>query len=531
MLMPAMGLFEDPSRHFRAAFFERHDVKAVANFSNLAEVLFAGRSRVPAAAFFYRHRQDGSEVQDDARIGVYSPLVANQEATRPTAKGKRNDTWSLVLNASELRSVRTVDAATGSGLPWKLAAWGSEFDRKLLLKLQRNLPSLGELEDSDRLLISEGLQLRRAPTKGEATEDLELVDGIEVGQTIEMDRMREMGRAFAFPSNAIVAIDPGLTHGRKGRIELPLAVCRAPHIIVSAARNFAIYTEQYLVVPARQIAIVSPTDDRPSLKALALYLSSDFAFYHQFFTSSQFGVQRGRATLRALRSIPCPLDRCSPRDLAEWSDLHDRIVEAAKLRMAAARDVEAPLFEPARRKDGLAGLLTELNARTTDLLGLSEREGALVADFVGVRYALNDGKLGTVAVCRPTSAQLKAYAKRLKSELDAFVEGLLPKRHEVGIVFDDLSGMVSIDLAKPSAGPLIVVKAGSDAARELERARHRLQQQRSQWVYFNRDLRIFEGTRTYLFKPMQRFHWTESQAMIDAAEVISATLASGGERL
>jgi len=52
LLMPAMSLFEDPSKGFRSAFFNGYKVHTVANFSNLAEVLFARRSRVPAAAFF-----------------------------------------------------------------------------------------------------------------------------------------------------------------------------------------------------------------------------------------------------------------------------------------------------------------------------------------------------------------------------------------------------------------------------------------------------------------------------------------------
>ncbi len=47
-------------------------------------------------------------------------------------------------------------------------------------------------------------------------------------------------------------------------------------------------------------------------------------------------------------------------------------------------------------------------------------------------------------------------------------------------------------------------------------------------VYFNRNLRIYEGTQTFIFKPWQRFHWTESQALFDAREVIAETL-SGGE--
>ena len=533
MLLPAMGLFEEPSRHFRSAFFQRCDVKAVANFSNLAEVLFAGRSRVPASAFFYGRRLDGSERAEDARIGVYSPLVANQEATRPVAHSKRNETWNLVLNASELRSVRTVDAATGSGLPWKLAAWGSEFDRKLLLRLQRNLPSLGELERDGRLIISEGLQLRNATKEGEAHEDLERVEGIENKNTINMLGLRETGRGrlFSFPSDAIVRVDPNATHGRKrAGISLPLSVCRPPHVVVSAARNFAIYTEEYLIVPPRQIGIVSSTDNRPLLKALALFLNSEFAFYHQFFTSSELGVKRDRATLGALRAIPCPLGGCSAAELNHWAALHDEIADAACERSRMIRDRHAPLFDKGNAKDRLAPLILELNQKVAKLLKLADRERVLVSDFVGVRFALKDGQLGPAAVTPPAPVELKAYARRLKLELDAFVDGILPKRHEIGVVFDERSGMISIDLTKPATGAdvVTVARADSDAAKELERARRHLLRQRSQWVYFNRDLRVFEGTRTYLFKPMQRFHWTESQAMIDAAEVISATLASGG---
>ena len=38
---------------------------------------------------------------------------------------------------------------------------------------------------------------------------------------------------------------------------------------------------------------------------------------------------------------------------------------------------------------------------------------------------------------------------------------------------------------------------------------------------FNRNLRIYEGTTTYLFKPFRRMHWAESQAIVDAGEVIA----------
>ena len=61
--LPAMTLFENTARDFRKAFFTRYCVRTVANFSNLAEVLSAGRFRVPAAAFFYQLRDTDALVQ------------------------------------------------------------------------------------------------------------------------------------------------------------------------------------------------------------------------------------------------------------------------------------------------------------------------------------------------------------------------------------------------------------------------------------------------------------------------------------
>ena len=84
-----MTLFEDAARGFRQAFFQRVKVHTVVNFSNLAEVLAGGRFRVPAAAFFYKRRDDGTEgLDEDEFVRTYSPLVANQEPTRPVRSGR-----------------------------------------------------------------------------------------------------------------------------------------------------------------------------------------------------------------------------------------------------------------------------------------------------------------------------------------------------------------------------------------------------------------------------------------------------------
>jgi len=68
--------------------------------------------------------------------------------------------------------------------------------------------------------------------------------------------------------------------------------------------------------------------------------------------------------------------------------------------------------------------------------------------------------------------------------------------------------------------PVVVDSADSVLGSEFQKIRAHLREKRSQWVYFERNLRMYEETRTYLFKPMQRIHWTESQAIADAGSII-----------
>ena len=157
LFLPAMTLFEDPASDFRRAFFREVRLNTVANLSNLAEVLSAGRFRVPAAAFFFEKRPDDAQQHDeDESLRVYSPLVANQEPTRPATAGKRNESWSIVVNASEIRDIPTSRVADGSGLPWKLATWGSTLDERLLSRLERHFPCLSDLEKQGTIIVAEG---------------------------------------------------------------------------------------------------------------------------------------------------------------------------------------------------------------------------------------------------------------------------------------------------------------------------------------------------------------------------------------
>ena len=527
LFLPAMSLFESAATRFRAKFFEQMQVHSIANFSNLRWVISAGRFTAPAAIFIYRPRKDGEESVNDEIVRMYSPLIANQEATRPAVEGKRNESWSIVINASEIKDVPLSNAANGNSLVWKLASWGSELDARLIRSLRRRFPSLGDLEREGLLLMSEGLQLRSQGT----SKDTDPVPEAANAKTIELPKVKGLRDFFAFPPNAICNVAQELTHARKNRAGLPLSVCRSPHIIVSAARNFAVYSEEFLIVPPRQIGIVSPSDDSHLLKLLSLFLSSDFAFYHQFLVSAGFGVERDRSTLRALREIPMPLTEMGGHRLRAWAKLHDDLVRNTEDAFGRERlfgDGEArhtTRLRPVVDQE----LLKQLNARVYEALGLCAKERALVHDLVRVRLELNNGRLGQEAVRGLSTRELRRYANRLRSELDSFVEGELPKQHQVDVIHDDASGMVRVDLVKGTRArrQVSVSRADASGAGALEKCRARLRRKRSQWVYFDRNLRVYEGTCTYVLKPMQRFHWTETQARLDAREIIAESMGRG----
>jgi hypothetical protein len=508
-VMPAMTLFKYESRMFRHEFFRNTRVWAVANFSNLAEVLFAGRSRVPAAAFFFSPAP--SQTKDlPETVEVYSPLVVNEVPHRQQGEhNRREKIWNITVNASEIRDVPYYEIIDGDALPWKLASWGSGKDRKLLSSISSRFQSVRALEEAGHLSVSQGMELTTQP-KGRTQDEAEYHPELANKAILDIKLLKGRRTLFHLPADALERVP-------KERVYVPkragflrrMEVCKPPHIIVSAARTFAIYSEQFVVIPPRQIGISENKGNTALLKALSLYLSSDFVKYQQILTSPQFGVQRAISTLQALKNLPVPFSPDS--DLKPWVDLHRKLAQASA--------------QEGRDSTALSDLILELNDLTNVALGLDERSIAIVHDFVHVRMCLLDGKTGIPAVRPPTAPELDAYAARLKSELDSFL-GETSQRHTVRIVFGNNFGMVRIDLESNHLRDrgIQVLAATGEMVGELQAMQSLLRERRSQWIYFNRNLRIYDRTATYIAKPMQRLHWLESQAMLDANEIIAETL-------
>lgn len=511
LLVPAMILFKTESQAFRETFLSQTQLMYVANFANLAEVLFAGRSRVPAAALVLRPTSGRH-----GKVPVFSPLVANQEPTRPRTERTRVDTWSLVVDENELRFVDRDDIASGDSLVWKMAAWGSELDRSIIRRTA-SLSSLGELADASELTIAQGMELRPRPNEKSdpAKHHAELAGKL----TIDLEAMEGARLLFAFPPTALVPIPHERTWVRvRGGYASPEKVSRPPHILVNAARNWAIFSNEHILVPPRQIGLAGNSDQTDLLKAVTLYLNSHFVQYHQFFTATQAGVQRQVSTLRALRTLPVPaaLAEADRATIESWVCLHDELVACDATRTA--------LGEQAREARKTL-LVTRLNKLVNAALRLREKDRIRIADFVDVLLGLRDGKVEERAVRPPAPAEISTYAERLGRELDAFIGREAGASHGVSVWSDNRQGVIQVKLGGRNAGVTVHPSANaSDVMEQVADLRNHLALEFSQWRYFNRNLRIFSGDRVYLFKPMQRFHWLESQAIQDASEVVGLVL-------
>lgn len=521
-VMPAMTLFETQEA-FRREFFTRVSVFAVANLANLREILFGGRARLPAAVFFYGPRTE----PPTADTVVYSPMVLNQEANRPEADGHRQPIWTIAVNHGEVKTLRPEVVAAGAALPWKTSMWGSHRDLQLLRSVERRFPNL-ETFGEGRWHISQGVELYslEKPSKGfEHQADL-------VGrQRLSLRPLNKKNHVHSLPSSA----RPALSHGeswlrvRGGRSGLDVSA--PPHVIVSAARTFAVYSDEFIVVPPIQIGVAGPREDSDLLRALALYLGSSFVRYHQFLLSSHTGVREGRATFSAFQQLPIPFAKSDAITLAPWVELHRNLVSLSDRRWALLERTDA--LQPQHELDDLqrkmSRLEREVDVLTVRALGLSPHEAWLVDDLVHVRMALVDGQIGEAAARVPTEPELREYALALRGVLDEYLDRGERFRHAVTVVHEARAGMIEIAFKdSPTPHEPLVESADTAVGRAMRAVREEIDARRRQWLYFDRNLTIYLNERVYVCKPMQRVWWTRSQALVDADRIIADLVAAGG---
>lgn len=89
--------------------------------------------------------------------------------------------------------------------------------------------------------------------------------------------------------------------------------------------------------------------------------------------------------------------------------------------------------------------------------------------------------------------------------------------------------MIEIVLRAGKPADPVLKQADEAEAAELTKARARLLKKHRQWIYFDRNLKLYSKRRVYLFKPLQRVLWTRRQAILDADELIAEVLGASDD--
>lgn len=492
LILHAKTLTNDHLKAWRQKFFSGVQVRRVTNLANLAYIIFAS-AQAPCTTLIYTHRTPES---GDNAILHFGPFVANQCVTN-LKRGTKRRAWSIGFSESEIRNIAPGEASTGSAQTWKLALWSTSRDAIALRRLKQVFTTtLGQLAASRKWNIELGLQLRpNAGTKEDPCEKVESLDGFPV---LDHGAFARIGKKLVVPE----ALAKPNTFGifvRKGRVA-GLKIIKAPHLLLVS--DFAAYSDTDFIIRQRKMGIGGGTSDE--MKAVAAVWNSNFAGYLLFFLlSSEWGIDRNLIDKGDAEHLPFP--ELTPERQASLCSAWE---EAAALESSGADFGEVKAL---------------LDVRVAAALGLPDSVALVVGEFFRVRYQLNKGKSPANLRHQPDNDELAVYAFRLKTELDSYLAG---KAHHRIVVLHSARGIcasVTLTKDKQPIDPQVKSADGPEA-KTLDALLRSAEKQFSQWVYVKRSVRIFDGDTINLIKPPRRLEWTQTQAMLDADDIIAEVL-------
>ncbi len=512
LITQATSLTNDQSADYRRAFFAQNAVHRITNFSNLAYILFES-AQEPAANLIYSAPRNDTTAEDIVHFG---PLLVNQPATTPGQSRRRRVPWVLTVCESEIQTVPVAEAARGEATTWKRALWGNPRDRRAFERLRRVFPTtLGEIADDRGWHLNLGLQLRdgggsksepnqtvleikqtQGVAESEAKRFAKWFSGLKV---LEPKQLRKTKTRLTVQAAGLVSNRWGTYIRERGGTEA-LSIVEAPHLFLW--NDFAAFAEQDFIFRHPKLGLSAPLSDAEWLRAVSVIWTSSVTPYCLFLNlSAGWGISRSTIDLGDARGMPMP--KLTGELVAELAKLH-RSLAAEETKLTNRPDWQRRLDE------GVASIL-----KIPPLVVL------LAQEFSQFRLPLVKGKTPRALTRPPDERQLAAYARRLSTELDGFLERK-GRRHRVTVLGAPVGVVATVEIVNDSQTASPTVRIARRAEQDdVHKILHAAEQEFGQWVYVRRSVRVFAGSKVHLCKPARRLEWTETQALLDAADVIA----------
>ncbi len=497
LILHAKTLTNDHLKAWRQKFFSGVQVRRVTNFANLAYIIFAS-AQAPCTTLIYTHRTPES---GDNAILHFGPFVANQCVTN-LKRGTKRRAWSIGFSESEIKRLAYSSHDLSEATAWKKALWATLRDERALQKLRRVFTTtLGTLCEKNGWSLALGLQLRKSKgTEKDPNEEVLDAKGRNVLSDLKVLNHRALVKqARLIMEERFLDTNEFGLFVRKGR-HAGLTLASGPRLLLW--NDFAAYSDKPFIIRHDKVCVASGTEQE--MKAIAAIWTSTFSSYLLFFvTTAAWGIDRNLIDKGDAEHLPFP-----------------ELTPERQASLCAAWE-EAAVLESSGADFGKVKEL--LDVRVAAALGLPDSVALVVGEFFRVRYQLNKGKSPANLRHQPDSDELVVYASRLKTELDSYLAG---KAHHRVVVLHSARGIcasVTITKDKRPIAPQVKSADGPEA-KTLDALLRSAEKQFSQWVYVKRSVRIFDGDTIHLIKPPRRLEWTQTQAMLDADDIIAEVI-------
>lgn len=495
LLVKATSLFNAKSQKYRQAFFTRHQVRRITNFSNLVYLLFERRAKARAATVIYT-----KATQTDRNILHYGPFVANQKLY---SHAHQKRIWSLTLYENEIKVIAPQEAQTGAAQTWKLALWGNNWDQQVLKRLKRIFPlQLGELITQRHWKLHQGCSIET----NQSTSN-KLIEKMPCYYRLNANAMAGQ-HYLTVPTNAIDALDADAQYFYQPRIgKIGLEVASAPHLYLTP--TCAAYSDQDFLLPKTKPGLSAPSKDTAYLMALSVYLNSSIGKYLLFFESTEWGVGRNAFTPQDIKRVAVP--KFTPEQIEALAKVHQRLSHA----------FSDPLFAAGANQNEL---IEQLDQALGQILEIPEYLRIVAQEFFSIRYQQHEGKTQIQALQSPSEKNFMDYALYLRDQLYHFSY----QHHLITLTQypEWVACRIEITSEQKAFTPLIQTQA--HLSREDQQLWQSLKQEFSQWIYVQQSLRLLEGKNYHIWKAPRLIDWTRTQAMIDADEIIAEVLSYEG---
>jgi type I restriction-modification system DNA methylase subunit len=406
-----------------------------------------------------------------------------------------------------------------AALAWKQSFWGTPRDRKFLDRLG-SLPRLNDIVDqltvkpdkrTKRWLIGQGFQPEGKnddPTKSKIPTWLPNQLFIE-GKSKAIDLL-------------LVESDCQATGSQFMRLRrLPdEKIFQKPHILISKGLKVAFADFDVVFRHAIQ-GLHAPMEDSDLLKFLAAILNSDLANYFMFHTSANWGTERDETHEEELLRFPFPFpeNTVSPEKSREILQEVGLAITQLKVQISQNFLDRKALIEQSKR---------HLYILICRYYQIDEFEQILIEDTVNRWIPSSTPNRGTANI--PTlknssSSEREEYLNLLCRLLNTWSSR---SRYNVSgeIISSSKSGMGVIILHKDArqASPQDFERTSSSKLDEvLERISRMLPQHEGSMAFY-RNLKVFDGDKLYILKPLAFRFWSKTFALNDADEIAAAIL-------